>query len=265
MLIQRNRFGFLSMMVLLVGFGASSGGDRIQPYSENRCYRQYQGKPVLLLGGSWQDNLFNHPIGLERHLDLLKSVGGNYVRCTMSSRDSDNIYPYFQDAATQKYDLDRWNDEYWRRFDHFLKATSERNIIVQIEVWATYDFYSRTSHFVNGKSAWERNPFNPRNNINYDKWQTGLSELFESHGQSLINPFFNTTLPLAEPGRQYAVYFPDGGMMSLNISEAKELLTLRRPDIRKSMWLEPETVSGETLQVKTPGAGHWAAMILPAE
>ena len=154
MLIQRNRFGFLSMMVLLVGFGASSGTDRIQPYSENPCYRQYKGKPVLLLGGTSDDNLFQHTSpDLENELDRLVNNGGNYVRCTMSSRDSGNIYPYFQDAATQKYDLDRWNDEYWRRFDHFLKATSERNIIVQIEVWATYDFYSRTSHFVNGKSA----------------------------------------------------------------------------------------------------------------
>ncbi len=53
---------------------------RIRPYEANPFYRQYKDEPVLLLGGSWQDNLFNHPVGLEEHLDLLKSVGGNYVR-----------------------------------------------------------------------------------------------------------------------------------------------------------------------------------------
>src|SRR5690554_1212964 len=54
-----------------------------QPYAENPYYLQYESKPVLLLGGTDQDNLFNHPQslepdGLESHLDLLVSVGGNY-------------------------------------------------------------------------------------------------------------------------------------------------------------------------------------------
>jgi hypothetical protein len=71
-------------------------------------YWQYQGRPVLLIGGSNQDNLFNHPnlgsAGLEAHLDLLVSAGGNYVRNTMSSRDrvddrsdwynDDNLYAF---------------------------------------------------------------------------------------------------------------------------------------------------------------------------
>ena len=65
---------------------ALSQTDRIQPYIENPFYWQYQGKPVLLLGGSREDNLFQIP-DLEAHLDLLASVGGNYIRCTMSSRD----------------------------------------------------------------------------------------------------------------------------------------------------------------------------------
>ncbi|TVS20647.1 MAG: hypothetical protein EA424_02935 [Planctomycetaceae bacterium] len=64
---------------------------RIQPWSQDGRYWQYKGRPVLLLGGSDQGNLFNHPNigsnGLEAHLDLLVSVGGNYLRNTMSSRD----------------------------------------------------------------------------------------------------------------------------------------------------------------------------------
>jgi hypothetical protein len=48
----------------------AANADRIQPYATNPYFWQYQGKPLLLLGGTWQDNLFNHPKGLERHLDL---------------------------------------------------------------------------------------------------------------------------------------------------------------------------------------------------
>lgn len=57
--------------------------DRIQPYAANSRYWQYQGKPVLLLGGTKDDNLFQIP-DLEAHLDLLASVGGNCIRNTMS-------------------------------------------------------------------------------------------------------------------------------------------------------------------------------------
>ena len=51
--------------------------DPIRIYSENPFYWEYKGEPVLLLGGSKEDNLFNHPEGLAEHLDLLESVGGN--------------------------------------------------------------------------------------------------------------------------------------------------------------------------------------------
>ena len=66
----------------------------IQPgigkYAENPYYWEYSGKPVLLLGGSREDNLFNHPEGLEQHLDVLAACGGNYIRNTMSSRNPGN-------------------------------------------------------------------------------------------------------------------------------------------------------------------------------
>ena len=47
--------------------------DRIQPYDQNPFYWQHKGRPVLLIGGSVEDNLFQIP-NLEAHLDLLKSL-----------------------------------------------------------------------------------------------------------------------------------------------------------------------------------------------
>ncbi|MDE2809300.1 MAG: hypothetical protein OXN90_12855, partial [Gemmatimonadota bacterium] len=64
---------------------AQADSDRIQPYAANPRYWQYNGQPVLLLGGTIKDCLFQIP-DLEAHLDLLQSVGGNYVRNTMSDR-----------------------------------------------------------------------------------------------------------------------------------------------------------------------------------
>ena len=64
-------------------------------YEENPFYWSYQGLPLLLLGATDDDNLFQMD-DLGQHLELLKSVGGNYIRCTMSSRDEGNIKPYLQ-------------------------------------------------------------------------------------------------------------------------------------------------------------------------
>ncbi len=151
--------------------------DRIQPYDENPYYWQYKGKPILLLGGSWQDNLFNHPIGLERHLDLLQSVGGNYVRNTMSHRNQGNVFAYIQRAGPGipleedgKFDLDQFNEDYWLRLDDFLRMTHERDIIVQIEIFDPHDYF-RDHQSLGG---WSKHPFNPANNVNYTAEESGL-------------------------------------------------------------------------------------------
>jgi len=143
-------------------------------------YWEYDGSPVLLLGGSDEDNLFQLP-GLEEHLDLLASVGGNYVRNTMSSRDEGNVWPFGADPETGKYNLNRWNNEYWNRFESFLKLTHEREIFVQIEVWATFDFY---------RENWDVNPFNPVNNVSYSADRTKLPEKVNTHPTMCENPFF---------------------------------------------------------------------------
>ena len=157
--------------------------DRIQIYKENPRYWQYKGKPLLLLGGSDNDNLFQWTGSkLTEHLDLLKSVGGNYVRCTMSSRDEGNVWPFAR--VDGKYNLDQWNEEYWWRFEEFLKATSARDIIVQIEIWATYDFKP--------DNRWQQNPFHPKNNINYTVEETGLPKQVNSRPGYCENSFFQS-------------------------------------------------------------------------
>ena len=60
--------------------------DRIPPYPPKPFYWQYKGAPVLLLGGSVEDDLFQIA-AIAAHLHLLQAVGGSYFRCTMPSRD----------------------------------------------------------------------------------------------------------------------------------------------------------------------------------
>ncbi len=191
----------LWMVATMVGGGAllADNPDRIQPYSQNPTYWQYHGQPVLLLGGSDQDNLFNHPDippdGLEAHLDLLVSVGGNYVRNTMSNRDEGNLWPHHRDPETGLYDLDRFSDAYWQRFRNFLEMTHRRSIIVQIEVFDRFDY---------ARDPWNRNPFNPKNNINYTAKEMGLPERIDTHPGRLENAFFRSLPELEDRPRLLA-------------------------------------------------------------
>ena len=172
----------------------------IQPYRENPFYWQFDGAPRLFLGGSVEDNLFQRE-DLALQLELLHEAGGNYVRNTMSSRDEGNVWPYAQDD-TGMYDLNRENPAYWDRFERFLEMTAERDIVVQIEVWATFDFYDDRNM---RRGFWQKNPWNPKNNVNYTMASSGLPDTVASHPTQTENPFF-FSVPLQEDNASLLVY-----------------------------------------------------------
>ncbi len=153
----------------VTGLGLQGNDNAIQPYHENPWYWQYKGKPIMLIGGSDNDNLFQWTGDrLTDHLDLLRSVGGNYVRNTMSDRDKKGSAFAVDEgdafAAREvkdgMYDLEQWNEEYWNRLEFFLDETAQRDIIVQLTLWDRFDFNSN-------------HPYHPDNNVN---WESGTIE-----------------------------------------------------------------------------------------
>jgi len=173
----------MTLLLAATALGRAAEDARIRPWPKNPRYWQYKGEPVLLLGGSKDDSLFQIP-DLEPHLDLLASVGGNVIRNTMSDRpDHDfEVYP-FQKLPSGKYDLEQWNDEYWRRFETMLRLTEARDIVVQIEVWDRFDY---------ARQNWTLHPYNPRNNVNYTSKESGLAEAYPGHPSGDRQPFFHT-------------------------------------------------------------------------
>jgi hypothetical protein len=169
---------------------------------------------VLLLGGSREDNLFNHPEGLAEHLDTLVACGGNYIRNTMSSRNPGNPWA-FKRLDSGQYDLNQWNDEYWTRLENLLRLCRERDIIVQIEVWDPWDYFKTEAPLGYGPDnvGWESCPFNPALNINYTAAESGLAEKIDyySTNKPTNHLFFHTppalkNLPLV---RKYQEAFVD--------------------------------------------------------
>jgi len=181
--MTRGRLLFSFLFLTTLGL---QGSDQIQPWTVNPSYWQYKGEPVLLLGGSDDDNLFQWPKEeLRQQLDLIAAAGANYVRNTMSDRQDKGfeLYPFFK-LPSGKYDLAQWNPRYWERFERFLSWTAERDIIVQIEVWDRFD-YSRGN--------WPGHPYNPVNNVNYSGQESGLAAEYPLHPGKNVQPFFFTT------------------------------------------------------------------------
>jgi hypothetical protein len=179
-----------SILLIVCGFclsvaSATEAEDpRIRPYEKNPFYWQYKGRPVLLLGASDDDNLFQWPL-LDKHLDAMKEAGANYIRNTMSDRRDKGfeVYP-FKRLPDGKYDLRQWNDEYWTRFANMLRWTHEREIFVQIEIWDRFDYSG---------DRWPPHPYNPRNNVNYTYEDSGFAPKYPDHPGANKQPFFFTT------------------------------------------------------------------------
>ncbi|MBM4091089.1 MAG: hypothetical protein FJ276_16960 [Planctomycetes bacterium] len=162
--------------------------DRIRPYEGNPWYWQYEGKPVMLLGASDDDSLFQIP-HLKEHLEAMHAAGGNYIRNTMSDRPDHDFEVYaFRRLPDGKYDLNQWNDEYWTRFENMLEWTNQLDIIVQIEVWDRFDYTDS-----GGSDRWQKHPYNPANNINYTFEQSGFADRYPRHPGQNDQPFFFTT------------------------------------------------------------------------
>ncbi|WP_417847167.1 putative collagen-binding domain-containing protein [Thalassoglobus sp.] len=185
-----NRLLLASFVVTTLITNIAAAEESLQPWKENEWYWSYHGKPVLLLGGSDDDNLFQWPREkLLPQLDRLEAAGGNVIRNTMSDRkDGDfELYP-FKQLDNGKYDLNQWNDEYWERFEQMLNETAKRNIVVQIEIWDRFDFYDQKGH-----QRWHIHPYNPRNNVNYSYEESGFAKQYPDHPGANKQPFFFTT------------------------------------------------------------------------
>lgn len=197
-----------SLAAIIVLFGAPSKADRqdavakrhkqntdcIKPYKDNPRYWQYKGEPVLLLGGSKTDHIFLLE-DLEEHLDEIVSVGGNYVRNTMSQREELDLKAHKR-LANGKFDLRQWNPTYWNRFSNCLKWCSQRNIIIQIEVWDRFDY---------AQEHWQISPWRPANNVNYTSEQSGLANAYPAPAWRDRQPFFHTMATMSRYEKQYDV------------------------------------------------------------
>ena len=151
-----------------------SAQDGIAPDTGHPFFWNLRGTPTVLIGGSDDDSIFHWDLAsLRAHLDLLVSVGGNYLRVaqnwrTFDTNRGDYVYdqrpqPWAQGAGG-RYNLFRFEPAYWEALQRLLHETAQRGIVVQLELWDAFAII--------GSPAWPTSGWNPLNNSSYSRSDT---------------------------------------------------------------------------------------------
>jgi len=150
-------------------------------HPRNPHYFLFRGKAeAFITSGEHYGAVLNADFDYRRYLTTLKSDGLNYTRLfggsyvevpgksfgiarnDLAPAPGRFIAPWARSGMSgyagggNKFDLDHWDAEYFKRFHDFLASASERGIVVEISLFS--------SHY--GDAQWDLSPFHPANNIN---------------------------------------------------------------------------------------------------
>lgn len=183
MIFTNHKFIYFPLTIILLIWSIASYSQEkgIKPYAENPSYWEFESRPILLIGGSNNNNLFQSD-DVSAELDKLKAVGGNYIRCTLSCSEAGDEWPFWR--AGLRFNLNKFNPEFWKKLDTFFKLTAERGIVVQLEIWDFHDFID----------IWERNPWNPAINNVFTTENTRLKEHYPKSGVVKHDFFFSVPM-----------------------------------------------------------------------
>jgi hypothetical protein len=82
------------------------------------------------------------------------------------------------------------------------------------------------------------------------------------HNELLGERAENEAYCRARPGVEYAVYFPEGGRVTLELVAPDDNASLVWVDVLSGRWTPPAPIGRERpLALEPPGTGHWMALV----
>lgn len=255
--------------------------DAIRIYEKNPWYWQYKGEPVLLRGGTDDDNLWQWSgKKLTDHLDLLSSLGGNYVRNTMSDRDEGNESSLGAEwenhwAAYIKENASKANKEIYLTSMNLVPSSGVRHVLTHRNL---YDFVeisqnNQDSKGARGRAHYEnvvkwKNIFAGAASVRFHRpegyWGMGLTERAQVNIKAMdmfleafdifsAGPYEGIKLiaesegyAMANLGKSYAVYFPAGRYAAeLDPWIYAKKVRIKSLDIDSATWSEEKTMDLE--------------------
>ncbi len=155
----------------------SACADPVTVDKTNPHYYSFKGKPILLItSAEHYGGVINKAFDYVAYFDSMKANGLNYTRIypgvmfepmgkfmtgnTLAPKMNDLIVPWSRSSQTgylfggNRFDLDKWDPEYFSRFNDFLTQAEKRDIVVEICLFNSQ--YSDT---------WPLSPLFSENNI----------------------------------------------------------------------------------------------------
>lgn len=153
----------------------------ISLHPKNPHYFLFRGKPVALIGsGEHYGAVLNAGVDYNRYLATIAADGLNYTRLfggsyvevpgqsfgilrnDLAPEPGKFIAPWARSDVAgyagggNKFDLARWDAEYFSRLKKFLAEAGRRGIVVEISLFSSQY----------GEAQWKLSPFNAANNVN---------------------------------------------------------------------------------------------------
>ncbi len=133
---------------------AATGAEPIRLHPKNPHYFEFRGKAVALItSGEHYGAVINGAFDYHRYLETLSADGLNYTRIfggsyievpsrsfgilrnDLAPEPGRFIAPW---VHSDKFDLERWNPEYFERYRAFLSEAAKRGIVVEVTLFSSY-------------------------------------------------------------------------------------------------------------------------------
>lgn len=184
------------LTLLAVATGATA--EPIRAHPDNPHYYLFHGRPtVLVTSAEHYGAVINRAFDYAAYLDALKSYGLNYTRIypaafvepegafrlenTLAPKPGDLIQPWARSqirgyrSGGNRFDLDRWDPDYFRRIKDFLAQADARGIVVEV------CFFNAQN-----KGSWPMSPLYWKNNIQQDERVDDNNEVQTLHHPALL-------------------------------------------------------------------------------
>jgi len=153
-------------------------------HPQNPHYFLFRGEPTILItSGEHYGSVINKDFDYVKYLDTLAKAGLNHTRVfagvyrefpnsfniqhnTLGPLPERYVGPYARTSTPgakdggNKFDLDCWDEEFFRRLWDFCAQAGKRGVVVEVNLFCP--FYEG----VHGTRQWELSAWNPVNNIN---------------------------------------------------------------------------------------------------
>ena len=159
------------LMAAAVPIHAWAGPTRLRVDPDNPHWLRYGDRAIALFGSGLWTIIPDQSVDIQDHNRWYAEAGANANRATLFAfcttvNDGNGLAPWPRSGAglardgRPRFDLDRWDERFWRRLHEYLSDCERRGIFVLLQMFDE-------PFLEGGEDRWGANPFSPENNVSH--------------------------------------------------------------------------------------------------